>query len=85
MEKKKTVGILGALLVAIAGDSYALNLDFSSTTTTTIGGDIDLTDSSLVNNYVLDNYGVDIDEFKKMCEEGILPQEARVFCRLIGA
>ena len=85
MEKKKTVGILGALLVAIAGGSYALNLDFSSTTTTTIGGDIDLTDSSVVNNYVLDNYGVDIDEFKKMCEEGILPQEARVFCRLIGA
>lgn len=84
MAKKKTMGILGALLIAIAGGSYAMNFDFSSTTTTTIG-DIDLSDSSVVNNYVLDNYGVDIDEFKRMCEEGILPQEATVFCRLIGA
>lgn len=41
MDKKKTAGIIGAIILALAGGSWALSFDFSSTTTSeiNIGGD----------------------------------------------
>jgi len=80
--KKKVVGIIIPVIIAIlgigtTGASTNWTFDFSTTTIGQIG------DNTIITNYVLDNFGVDLNEFKKMCDEGIIPEEAQVYCRLL--
>ena len=77
MNKKKTaaVGVPIAVLLAVIGGS-TLNLDFS-TTITEIGqiGDI--------NNYIQENYGIDLEKFKENCDAGkYAGLEAETYCEL---
>ena len=76
--KKTLIGVPLAAIVAIAGGSFAF--DFSQTETN-ITGDTNL----VVNNYISDNFGVDVEVFREMCRNDKVPDEAKVYCRLIGA
>lgn len=60
MNKKKQVGVLGAILIAIAGGSYAFTFDFSSTTSTevNIGGDTNIEEGDTL----IDLNATDIEE-----------------------
>ena len=83
MTKKSTkIASIVAVLGAIGAGGLALNFDFSQTTTTTtetnIGG------NTVINNYISDNFGVDVNVFREMCLNDEVPEEARVYCRLIG-
>ncbi len=74
MDSKQNYGIIIAVIGivgAAAGGSFAL--DFS----TNIGqiGDI--------NTIIQNQLGIDLDEFKKMCEEGIIDEEFEQYCRLV--
>jgi len=75
LNKKKSAGILGALLVAIAGGSYAFTFDFSSTTTTTIGGDTNIDITQEGEDYCRLAY--------LACEEDIIPERYEDICPII--
>jgi len=79
MASKKKVAAIGvpvAILLTVIG-GMSLSLDFSETNIGQIG------DNTFINNYVMENFGVDLSEFKKMCDEGLIPEEAQVYCRLV--
>ena len=77
MKKKKAAqaSIVGAILLAIAGGSYAISLDFSSTTTTTIGGD---------TNIDISQEGEDYCRLAHLaCEDDIIPERYEDICPII--
>jgi len=76
MNKKKQAGVLGAILVAIAGGSYAISFDFSSTTETNISGDTNIGD-------VITNLDIDIDTLREICDSGIVPEEYQAACNVL--
>ncbi len=80
MSKKATSGIV-VIIVAIiglfAGSGSATNwtFDFSTTTIGQIGDNI-------INQYFADQ-GIDLDEFRKMCDEGTVHEEVKQYWRLV--
>ena len=75
MESKQKAAIIIAVIGVVgaaAGGSFVL--DFS----TNIGqiGD------NIINQYFADQ-GIDIDEFRVMCDEGTVHEEIKQYCRLI--
>ncbi len=77
MDSKQKAAIIIAIIGVVgevAGGSIAL--DFS-TTITDIGqiGDI--------NTIIQNNLGINLDEFKAMCDEGLIEEEFEKYCRLI--
>lgn len=66
MEKKKSLGIVGALLLAIAGGSYAITLDFSQTTSI-VGDTITTVTGDTINNFLSDK-GITLDDLRALCE-----------------
>ena len=78
LENKGKAALILTGIAAMASGGLALSLDFS-TTETNIG------DTTIVNNYIKDNFGVDIEVFKEMCRNDEVPDEAKIYCRLIGA
>ena len=75
MVSKQTATIIVAVIGvfgAVAGGSFAL--DFS----TNIGqiGD------NIINNYLAEQ-GIDIDEFKRMCNSGEVHEEFKQYCSLV--
>jgi len=76
MVSKQTAGIIIAvigLLGAAAGGSYAL--DFSQTNIGQIGDNI-------INNYLAEQ-GIDIEEFRALCESGNVHEEFLQYCALV--
>jgi len=65
MDKKKSLGIVGALLLAIAGGSYAISLDFSQTTSI-VGDTITTVTGDTINNF-LANEGITLDDLRSLC------------------
>jgi len=72
-KKKAGVGIM-ALLVAIAGGSYAF--DFSQTTTT-------ISDDDVTN--ILTNLNLDLGDLKEICNDIEIPEKYQGACDLLGA
>ncbi len=65
------IGVLGAA----AGGSYAL--DFSTTNIGQIGDNI-------INNYIQNELGIDIEKFKENCAAGkYIGQDAQQYCELV--
>ena len=79
--KKTLIGVPLAAIVAIAGGSFAFDFSQTTSTETNISGDTNV----VVNNYIADNFGVDVNVFREMCRNDEVPDEAKVYCRLIGA
>jgi len=77
----KTKGAIIAGVVAIigtaAGGSITGVFDFSQTTT-----NIGQIGDNIINNYLADQ-GIDIDEFRKMCDEGTVHEQIKQYCRLV--
>jgi len=65
MEKKKQLGVVGALLLAIAGGSYAISLDFSQTTSI-VGDTITTVTGDTINNFLADE-GITLDDLRTLC------------------
>jgi len=86
MGKKTGIGI-GAIALAIigifaGGESTSWTFDFSTSIdqSTTIGDII----TSTVNNYVIDNLGIDLEQFKENCNAGVYEgKEAQGYCDLV--
>ena len=79
MGKKAGIGI-GAIAVAIigifaTGEGTNWTFDFSTTTIGQIGDNI-------INNYLADQ-GIDLDEFRAMCDAGTVHEEIKQYCRLV--
>ena len=66
------MGILGALLVAIAGGSYAVSLDFSQTS---IQGDTITT--------IANNLNLDVDDLRALCDETEIDQKFESACNAL--
>ena len=63
------MGILGAILVAIAGGSYAISLDFSQTS---IQGDTITT--------IANNLNIDVNDLRAICDEIEIDQKFKSAC-----
>jgi len=77
MDSKQKAAIIIAIIGVVGGVAGgSIALDFS-TTITEIGqlGDI--------NTIIQNNLGIDLDEFKVMCDEGVVDEEFEKYCRLI--
>jgi len=72
--KAAAVCVPVALLLTVIG-GMSLNLDFSTTTIGQIGDNI-------INNYLADR-GIDLDEFKRLCDTNQVHEEFRQYCALI--
>jgi len=77
-KKKKVVGIIGALtaLLGVVLGSGAI-IDFSQTTT-----NIGHLGDNIINNYLADQ-GIDLDEFKVLCDTGQVHEELKIYCNLL--
>jgi len=78
MGKKAGIGI-GAVAIAIigifaTGEGTNWTFDFSTTTIGQIGD---------INTIIQNQFGVDLDEFKAMCDEGVVPEDFKELCRLV--
>ena len=76
MASKKAMATIGAILIALAGGSWALTLDFSQTTIGQIG-------DNTINNIIKQELGIDLTEFKKLCDEGTVHEEFKQYCSLV--
>jgi len=78
MDKQKTAGIIAIILalIGIIGGGSATNwsFDFSTTNIGQIGD---------INNIIMNEFGVDLDEFKVMCNRGEVHTEFEKYCILI--
>jgi len=74
--KQKTAIIIAIIGIVGATAGGSMVFDFS-TTITDIGqiGDI--------NTFIENNIGINLDEFKKMCDEGLVEEEFEKYCRLV--
>lgn len=79
MDTKTKTAIIIALIgipTAAAGGSFVL--DFSNTTTIGQIGD------NIINNYIEENLGIDIEKFKENCDAGeYAGQVAEQYCELV--
>jgi len=80
MGKKVVVATLIPVVMAIigifaAGEGTSWTFDFSQTTIGQIGDNI-------INQYFADQ-GIDLDEFRAMCDAGEVDEEFEKYCRLI--
>lgn len=66
------MGILGAILVAIAGGSYAISLDFSETN---IQGDTITT--------IANNLNLDVNDLRALCAETEIEQKFESACNAL--
>jgi len=74
MASKKAVGTIAAILIALAGGSWALSFDFSQTETN-IGGD---------TNIDISNEGDDFCELAIVaCQEDLVPEKYEDICPVI--
>lgn len=69
MKSKYKASIIIALIGLLGGGGTFLAIDLSQTTN--------------INTIIQNEYGVDLDEFRAMCDEGIIPEEFQYLCRLI--
>lgn len=78
MGKKKVMGVIGALtiLLGVILGSGAV-FDFSQTTTS-----IGQIGDNIINNYLADQ-GIDLDEFKVLCDTGQVHEELKIYCNLL--
>jgi len=77
LNKKQGIGAsLAAIAIAIAGGSYALTFDFSSTTETNISGDTNIGDT-------ITNLDIDIGDLKEICASGIVPEKYMAACDVL--
>lgn len=76
MDKQKGAIIIAIIAALGAATGGALTIDFS-TTITDIGqiGDI--------NTIIQNQFGVDLDDFKEMCNKGEVPDEFKQLCDLV--
>ena len=78
--KKQTaaiiLAIIGVVATAIGGSGSATNwtFDFSTTNIGQIGD---------INTFIQNNLGINLDEFKAMCDRGEIDEEFEKYCRLI--
>lgn len=72
-KKVAAVGIPVAILLTIIG-GMSLDFDFSQTNIGQIGD---------INNLIQQNFGVNLDEFKRMCDRGEIHDEFEKYCNLI--
>jgi len=72
-----TLAVIGLLSAIVGGGGSATNwtFDFSTTTIGQIGDNI-------INQYFADQ-GIDIEEFKAMCDRGEVHDEFERYCSLI--
>jgi len=78
MDSKQKGAIILAVIALVgtaAGGTITGVFDFSTTTIGQIGDNI-------INNYLADQ-GIDLEEFKKMCDEGTVHEEIKQYCRLV--
>jgi hypothetical protein len=78
VSKKQGMTILGLLAVLGAG-TYTI-----STGDINIGNTIGQIGDNIVNNYVQEQLGIDVDKFKENCEKGIYEgKESQMYCDLV--
>ena len=79
MNKKLVAGIVPITLAIIglfaAGGATSWTFDFSQTNIGQIGDNI-------INNYLAEQ-GIDIEEFKRMCDSGEVHEQFRQYCSLV--
>ncbi len=75
--KAATVGVPIAVVLAVVG-GLTLNLDFSTETTT-----IDSHDMTVVEQYFMNEFGLNLTAAKELCSSNQIDPEYRVYCRLI--
>ena len=72
-----TVAILGIITALIGGGSTNWSFDFSQTNIGQIGDNI-------INNYITNELGIDIDKFRENCNAGLyIEKEAQQYCDLV--
>ena len=75
--KVATIGVPVAVVLAVVG-GLTLSFDFSTETTT-----IDSHDMTIIEQYFLDELGIDLTAAKELCASDQIDPEYRVYCRLI--
>ena len=80
MSKQKTAGIITIIIaiIGVIGGGSATNwsFDFSTTNIGQIG-------DNTINNIIQQQFGIDLDEFKAMCDEGLIDEDFVQYCRLV--
>ena len=82
MDSKYKVTIILAIIGIFGGSGAFIAIDFSTNIdqSSTIGDII----TSTVNNYVIDNLGIDLEQFKENCDAGVYEgREAQGYCDLV--
>lgn len=76
MNKKQgiAVGVPVVVVLAVLGANWSV--DFSQTTNIGQIGDN-------INTFIQNNLGVDVEEFKRMCDAGTVDDEFEKYCRLV--
>jgi len=71
------LAILGIVTALIGGGASNWTFDFSQTNIGQIGDNI-------INNYIRNELGIDIDKFRENCNAGVyLGKEAQNYCDLV--
>jgi len=73
MNKKIAIALIG-VVSALIGTGSLIAIDLSETNIGQIGD---------INTIIQNEYGVDLDEFKVMCDEGLIPEEFMNLCRIL--
>jgi len=73
LNKKIVLALIGLVTVLIGGGSL-IAIDLSQTNIGQVGD---------INTIIQNQYGVDLDEFRVMCDEGLIPEEFQNLCRLV--
>jgi len=75
--KVATIGVPIAVVLAVVG-GLTLNFDFSTETTT-----IDSHDMTIIEQYFMNEFGLNLTAAKELCSGNQIPSEVRVYCRLL--
>ena len=75
--KKLGAGLTAVIAIITVVGVGSYNFDFSQTSIGQIGDNV-------INNYIQDTYGIDIEKFKDNCKAGkYIGKEAQEYCDLI--
>ena len=80
MNKQKVAGIIAIIiaLIGVIGGGSATNWSFDLSTT-----NIGQIGDNTINNIIMNEFGVDLDVFKAMCNRGEVHAEFEKYCILI--
>ena len=71
------IAIIGVITAMIGGGSTNWTFDFSQTNIGQIGDNI-------INNYIKNELGIDVDKFRENCNAGVyVGKEAQTYCDLV--